>query len=79
METNNYMSETGDKLGYSWINYQVKIWGNDIAILQKYAVEVDKVLRPLGFKRISSGEIYDKNSTMIQKVLTYEALANENY
>ena len=73
------MSETGDTLGYSWINYQVKIWGNDIAILQKYAVEVDKVLRPLGFKRISSGEIYDKNSTMIQKVLTYEALANENY
>ena len=79
METNNYMSETGDTLGYSWINYQVKIWGNDIAILQKYAVEVDKVLRPLGFKPISSGEIYDKNSTMIQKVLTYEALANENY
>lgn len=79
MEMNNYDADIGDTVGYSWINYQVKIWGNDIATLQTYAVEVDKVLRPLGFKRISSGEIYDKNSTMIQKVLTYEALANEKF
>ena len=76
-ENNNYDNETGDTIGYSTISYTVKIWGNDIATIKNYMVEVDKVLRPLGFKRISSGELYDKNSTMIQKVLTYEALANE--
>lgn len=78
-ENNNYDNETGDTIGYSTISYTVKIWGNDIATIKNYMVEVDKTLRPLGFKRTSSGELYDKNSTMIQKVLIYEALANETY
>lgn len=79
METNNYTSESGDTLGYSRITYQIKVWSNDIAELQKYALQIDSVLRPLGWKRISSGELYDNNSTMIQKILNYEALASENY
>ena len=79
METNNYSSATGDTLGYSVITYQVKVWANSIGEIQKYALKVDEVLRPIGFKRIASGELYDNNSTMIQKILTYEALASENY
>lgn len=79
METNNYVSTHGETLGYSIITYQVKVWGNDIAELQKYAILIDEVLRPLGFKRTSSGELYDRNSTMIQKILTYEAMALEDY
>lgn len=79
MELNNAAAETGDTIGYSRITYQIKVWGNDIAVLQKNAVAIDNVLRPLGFKRISSGELYDRNSTMIQKIMTYECLALENY
>ena len=79
MEINNYEDSRGDTLGYSRINYQIKVWANDIAILQRYALEIDLVLRPLGWRRISSGELYDSQSTMIQKVLTYEALAYEKY
>jgi hypothetical protein len=79
METNNYTSSSGDTLGYSFITYQVKVWANDIALIQRYALEIDDVLRPLGFKRIASGELYDNASTMIQKIMTYEALALENY
>ncbi|MGM9543617.1 MAG: hypothetical protein ACI3T9_01405 [Romboutsia timonensis] len=79
MELNNYSSEVGDTLGYSRITYQVKVWSNDIGEIQKYALEIDKVLRPLGWKRIASGELYDNNSSMIQKVMTYEALASESY
>ena len=81
METNNYSAtETlGATVGYSYITYQVKVWGNNIGELQKYALQIDSVLRPLGFKRVSSGELYDKNSTMIQKILTYEALASEEF
>lgn len=79
METNNYVSTNGDTIGYSRITYQVKVWGNEIAELQHYALEIDKALRPLGFKRIASGELYDNQSTMIQKILTYEALALEQY
>jgi hypothetical protein len=81
MELNNYsVTEiNGASLGYSRITYQVKVWGNRLADLQRYAIEVDKALRPLGLKRISSGELYDNNSTMIQKILTYEALALEEF
>ena len=81
MELNNYAATDpiGATLGYSYITMQVKVWANRIADLQKYALEVDKVLRPLGFKRISSGELYDNESTMMQKILTYEALALENF
>ena len=79
MELNNYVHANGDTLGYSYLRFQVKVWGNDIGELQKYALEIDRVLRPLGFKRVSSGELYDNSSAMIQKILTYEALASEQF
>ena len=79
MELNNYSSETGDTLGYSRITYQIKVWSNDIGEIQNYALKIDEVLRPLGFKRIASGELYDNQSSMIQKVMTFEALGLESY
>lgn len=79
MELNNAVEVSCDILGYSRITYQVKVWGHEISELQYYAQSVDNVLRPLGFKRISAGEIYDRNSTMIQKVLTYEILLSEKF
>lgn len=78
-ERNNYVSATGNTRGYSYISYTVKVWGNDIAEINKYAMEIDSVLRPLGFKRTSSGELFDNHSTMIQKIMTFEALALEDY
>ena len=79
MELSNIDDATGDTLGYSRLVYQVKVWGHDIGTLQKYALEIDKVLRPIGFRRISSNELYDVNSSMIQKVMSYECLALEEY
>ena len=79
MELNNYDSTTGTTLGYSVISFQVKVWATDIATIQKYVAMVDKVLRPIGFKRVSATELYDNNSAMIQKIMTYEATGLENY
>lgn len=79
METNNSVVDNGDTLGYSRITYQVKVWGHNINELTQYAMEIDRVLRPIGFKRISANELYDNNSTMIQKILTYEALGLEDF
>ena len=79
LEMNNYDTQTGDTLGYSRIQYRVKVWGRSIKTLQTYAKQIDEALRPLGFKRISANELYDINSTMIQKILGYEALALESY
>lgn len=79
MEINNANVATGDTMGYSRLSYQIKVWGTDIGVLQKHALEIDEVLRPIGFRRVSSNELYDPNSAMIQKIMTYEALAREYY
>ena len=81
MELNNIsITDTlGANMGYSRITYQVKVWGKDIATIQNYAIKVDNAMRAIGFKRIASNELYDNNSTMIQKILTFEALALEEF
>jgi predicted transcriptional regulator YheO len=79
MELNNSIDTTGNTIGYSRITFQIKVWSNRVEELQRYALEVDKTLRALGFKRISSSELYDNRSTMMQKILTFEALALEDY
>lgn len=79
MEINNYTVADDNYQGYSRLTFQVKVWAKNIAEIQKYSLEVDEVLRPLGFRRISSGELYDNNSSMIQKIITYEVLSLEVY
>lgn len=79
MEANNYEAHTGDSIGYSYISYKVKVWATSIALIQQYAQEVDNAMRAIGFKRTSSGELYDNESAMIQKIMNYEALSLEEY
>jgi hypothetical protein len=79
MELSNVDTETGNTLGYSRIQYQVKVWSNRIKDLQEYALKIDAALRPLGWRRVGSQELHDRNSTMMQKILTYEARASETY
>lgn len=79
LELGNIANETGDTLGYSTIQYQIKVWGNRLEDLQSYALKIDEALRPLGFKRIGCNEMFDVESTMIQKIMTYEAKALEEY
>lgn len=79
-ETDNSDAETGCSLGYSRIAYAIKIWGHDIKQLKEYAAQIDSVLRPLGFKRApGGGELHDRQSTLIQKILNYECRALEYY
>lgn len=78
-ERNNYVQANGDTLGYSVLVFTVKVWARTPADIMKYSLEVDAALRPIGFKRTSSNELYDRNSTMIQKILTYEALGLEDF
>lgn len=78
-ERNNYDDLTGDTIGYSRISYTVKVWSTDKKELKKYTLMIDEVLRPLGFKRTSTNELGDKQSSMRQKILTYDCLAVEQY
>lgn len=79
MILNDSVHAQGDTIGYSDISYQIKVWGRDISDLQKYASEIDAKLRPMGWKRVSTTELHDPNSSMIQKIMTFEALAFEEF
>lgn len=78
-ERNNYDDVTGNTLGYSKISYTIKVWGREVAELKKYALRIDAVLRTLGFKRLDLQSLADPNSTMIQLIMTYEAIGLEKY
>lgn len=79
MGIQNSVHVNGDTLGYSNLSYQVKVWANDIAQIVQYAQVIDNVLRPLGWKRTNYNELYDPNSTMIQGIMNYEAMASEEF
>lgn len=40
MELSNVADAEGDTLGYSRLQYQIKVWGTNIADLQKYAQQL---------------------------------------
>lgn len=78
-ERNNYATDTGDTLGYSQISFTIKVWGRftDMAKIQQAIIDIDTVLRSLGFKRTSTNELYQNQ--LLQKILTYECLALETF
>ena len=43
MELDNSDTDTGDTLGYSRIQYQVKVWGTKIETVQKYALLLHRI------------------------------------
>lgn len=65
--------------GYSRVNMQVKVWGTNLATVQEYAKQVDSKLRLLGYKRTSTTELYDNQSSMLQKILGYEIVVKEEF
>ena len=78
-EINNYVERNGDTLVYGRVTFQVKVWANNMSDIQKYSLQIDDVLRPLGFTRTNSNELCDFNSTMIQKVMTFHGLYIEQF
>lgn len=79
MELSNVDSTTGETLGYSTLSFQVKVWAHSLQDIQNYAQQIDAAMRGLGFERVGSAELFNNQNTIMQKVLTYDALAIEEY
>lgn len=67
----------GETLGYSVLQYMIKVWSNSKEEVQSYALQVDPVMRQLGFHRTSGTELYADHQ--ICKLMLYEALGHEVY
>ena len=75
IETQNDSLIEGDKLGYSTLSYQIKVWGNSVATLEEYAAVIDSKMRELGFIRSNANELWIDG--LGQKILKYSAIAHE--
>lgn len=80
-EDDNSDIAVGDTLAYSNVSYIVKVWAsaNDIGQIQHYAVQVSDALRKLGFTRTSSGELWDTERSMCQKIMIFKATGFERF
>lgn len=75
MGSNDYAAEEGDTIRYSYISYNIKLWGSDIGQLSQYSQQVDLAMKQLGFKRMSCQELtFDSGLCIVSR---YEALAKE--
>lgn len=77
IEFENEQDKTGDTLGYSIIGYTIKLWADKVSDVDNYAIQLDKAMRKLGYRRRSSNELTVDNQ--IEKIMTYEALALEKF
>lgn len=75
IESNNIAAAEGDTLRYSTLSYQIKIWGDDIEELSRYAQQLDSTMYALGFRRITYNELW--YNTQCQLIFRYEATALE--
>lgn len=79
MENNNAVIVQSNVKGYSDISYTIKVWADDIGTALANAQKIDNALRPLGWKRTSTGELTDYQTGRVQKIMNYEATASEMF
>lgn len=76
LESNNMAQEEGDNIRFSRISFNIKIWGDDIAVIAEKGQELDAKMFELGFQRTSYTELW--MGTQCSAIFRYEILADEN-
>lgn len=66
-----------DFVGYSYIQFMVKVWANSKADIETYSLKADLAMRKIGFHRISAEEM--SVDDQICKLMLFEALGKEVY
>lgn len=77
MENQNNDNVVGNTIGYSDIGFTIKIWATKVSDIDSVAINIDSIMRNLGFKRTSANEL--TYNDQVQKVLMYQALGKETY
>ena len=75
--SNDVVRANGDTLGYSDVYYNIKVWGYAIADMEPIAIEIDTMMRNLGFRRIATTELWLNG--LVQKELRYQGLGKEDF
>lgn len=73
--SNDLVRANGDDFGYSDVYYNIKVWGREIKAMEEIAVQIDTMMRNLGFRRIATVELWFDG--LGQKELRYQGLARE--
>lgn len=75
--SNDMVRAQGDTLGYSDVYYNIKVWGHRVSEIEPIAVDIDNLMRGLGFTRIGVTELWVNG--ICQKELRYRGLGKEDF
>lgn len=77
MEMNNvgYKEFEVDSIKYSYLNFRIKLWGDDLAQLSPYRGSLDELMYSLGFSRNNYNELWYNDQLCM--ICDYQALAYE--
>lgn len=73
----NSVYTEGDTLGYSNQVFHVKVWGKDIQTLIEYSIQIDSIMRNMGFERTSINDLWLDG--IGQRDMKYKALSLEQF
>ena len=77
LEMENITDEDGTTIGYSTIRFSIKIWAKDVKTIAQNSILIDKVMRNLGFTRVTTNELWLDG--IGQRQLVYSCKAVEDY
>lgn len=75
MDRNNASDKEGNTLRYSKLSYYIKVWGNDIGVVETAAASIDDTMIEEGFVRTMTDTII--KNTEICKIMSFESRALE--
>lgn len=76
-ERDNSDYKTGNTVGYSDISYTIQIWDKNYKNLIQTSLQIDDIMKKLGFSRISANE--QMIDGLHRKILIYNILLKENF
>jgi hypothetical protein len=76
-EQSNISDKEGDTLRYSDITFTIRVYAKTVKEIAQYSIEVDDLMRDLGFVRINTNQIWLDN--IGQFIMTYRGKGQEIY
>lgn len=73
----NVADREGDTLGYSYVQFRIKIWAREEKTIAQYSLLIDSLMRKLGFTRITTSELWLDG--IGQNLLVYRGLGKETF
>lgn len=74
---NDMNNVVGDNLSFNWIQFSVKIWCNDLAVIAQHTEPLSLLMKELGFQQIGSNQLTAGGVTQLET--RWRGIYRQNY